>query len=106
MDGEHEQGDAVPADLVAEVQKNPSSSTLLMLKRDKKSTAHLTPSGKGVCVGISSRGKYEDEIGQETGTYDYPSTQASTYDHGDIDAMRAAFSLGMPIFLIRDAKRH
>jgi len=70
--------------------------------RGKASTAHLTESGHGVCVGISSRGKYEDEIGEETGTYDYPSTQATTYDQGDIDAMRAALSLGMPLFLIRD----
>jgi hypothetical protein len=43
--------------------------------RGKASTAHLTESGHGVCVAISSRGKYEDEIGEETGTYDYPSTQ-------------------------------
>ena len=45
--------------------------------RDKTSTSHLTESGNGVCVGISSRGKYEDEIGEETGTYDYPSTYKS-----------------------------
>ncbi|QPN64476.1 HNH endonuclease [Synechococcus sp. CBW1004] len=70
--------------------------------RDKASTAHLTPAGNGVCVGISSRGKYEDEIGEETGIYDYPSTKVPTYDQGDIDAMRAALSLEMPIFLIRD----
>ncbi|MCP9907895.1 HNH endonuclease [Cyanobium sp. BA5m-21] len=70
--------------------------------RDKGSTAHLSESGNGVCVGISSRGKYEDEIGEETGTYDYPATQATTYDKGDIDAMRAALFLGMPLFLIRD----
>jgi putative restriction endonuclease len=68
----------------------------------KASTAHLTESGHGVCVAISSRGKYEDEIGEETGTYDYPSTQAKTYDQGDINAMRAALSLGMPLSLIRD----
>ncbi len=70
--------------------------------RDKASTVHLTESSHGVCVGISSRGKYEDEIGEETGTYDYPETQATTYDKGDIDSMRAALSLGMPLFLIRD----
>jgi len=70
--------------------------------RDKASTAQLTASGNGVCVGISSRGQYEDEIGQETGTYDYPATQATNYDQGDIDAMRAALALGMPLFLIRD----
>ena len=70
--------------------------------RDKTSTSHLTESGNGVCVGISSRGKYEDEIGEETGTYDYPSTQASTQDLGDIDSMRAAMTLGLPLFLLRD----
>ena len=37
--------------------------------RDKRSTSDLTSSGNGVCVGISSRGKYEDEILEETGTY-------------------------------------
>ena len=70
--------------------------------RDKKSTAALTPSGSGICVGISSRGKYEDLFEEETGTYDYPSTQASTYDQGDIESMRAAMDLGLPVFLIRD----
>ena len=70
--------------------------------RDKKSTSDLTPSGNGVCVGISSRGKYEDEILEETGTYDYPATKSSTYDQGDIDSMRAALELGLPVFLIRD----
>ena len=70
--------------------------------RDKKSTAALTPSGSGVCVGISSRGKYEDAFEEETGTYDYPSTQATTYDQGDIESMRAAMDLGLPVFLIRD----
>ena len=70
--------------------------------RDKNSTSDLTPSGNGVCVGISSRGKYEDEILEETGTYDYPSTKSSTYDQGDIDSMRAAQELGLPVFLIRD----
>ena len=70
--------------------------------RDKKSTADLTPSGNGICVGISSRGKYEDEILEETGTYDYPATKSSTYDQGDIDSMRAALEWGLPVFLIRD----
>ena len=41
----------------------------------KKSTSDLPPSGNGICVGISSRGKYEDEILEETGTYDYPATK-------------------------------
>ena len=70
--------------------------------RDKKSTSDLTPSGNGICVGISSRGKYDDEIDDETGTYDYPATKSSTYDQGDIDSMRAALELGLPVFLIRD----
>ena len=35
-------------------------------------------------------------------TYDYPATRAATYDQWDLDAMRAALSLGMPLFLIRD----
>ena len=70
--------------------------------RGKASTSHLTPLGSGVCVGISSRGKYEDVFEEETGTYDYPSTQATTYDQGDIESMRAALDLGLPVFLIRD----
>ena len=36
--------------------------------RDKKSTSELTPLGNGICVEISSRGKYEDEILERTGT--------------------------------------
>ena len=70
--------------------------------RDKKSTSDLTPSGNGICVGISSRGKYEDDIDEDVGIYDYPATQSTTYDQGDIDSMRAALELGLPVFLIRD----
>ena len=55
-----------------------------------------------MCVGISSRGKYEDEILEETGTYYYPATKSSTYDEGDIDSMWEAMELGLPVFLIRD----
>ena len=43
--------------------------------RDTKETKHLTPSGCGVAVGISSRGKYEDEFTDETALYRYPLTQ-------------------------------
>ena len=70
--------------------------------RDKKSTSDLTPSSSGICVGISSRGKYKDDIDEEVGTYDYPATQSKTYDQGEIDSMRAALELELPVFLIRD----
>ena len=70
--------------------------------RDKISTSNFTLLGSGVFVGISSRGKYEDEIFEETGTYDYPATKSSTYDQGDIDSMRVTLELGLPVFLIRD----
>ena len=48
--------------------------------RNQKSTSELTTSGNGICVGISSRGQYEDEILQQTGTHDYPATKSSTFD--------------------------
>ena len=70
--------------------------------RDKKSTSDLTSSGNGICVGIKSNGKYEDDIDEEIGTYDYPLTEVPGYDQGDIDSMRAALELGLPVFLIRD----
>ena len=70
--------------------------------RDKKSTSDLTPSGHGICVGISSRGKYEDEIDEDIGIYDYPLTEKPGHDEGDIDSMRSALELGLPVFLIRD----
>ena len=70
--------------------------------RDKKSTSDLTSSSNGVCVGISSRGKYEDEIDEDIGIYDYPKTEKPGHDEGDIDSMWAALDLGLPVFLIRD----
>ena len=70
--------------------------------RDKKLTSDLTSSGNGICVGIKSSGKYEDDIDEEIGTYDYPLTEVPGYDQGDIDSMRAALELGLPVFLIRD----
>ena len=71
--------------------------------RDTKNTSDITPSGKGVCVGISSRGKYEDDFGEETGTYDYPKTEMRGQDSADIESLRSAMQLKLPIFLIRNA---
>ena len=71
--------------------------------RDTKNTSDITPSGKGVCVGISSRGKYEDDFGEETGTYDYPKTEMRGQDSADIESLRSAMQFKLPIFLIRNA---
>ena len=71
--------------------------------RDIAKTGSITSSGKGVCVGISSRGKYEDEFGEETGTYDYPNTEQISQDQGDIESLRTAMKLDLPLFLIRNS---
>ena len=71
--------------------------------RDIKNTSDITLSGEGVCVGISSRGKYEDDFGEDTGTYDYPKTQMKSQDSADIESLRSAMQLKLPIFLIRNA---
>ena len=71
--------------------------------RDTKETKHLTPSGCGVAVGISSRGKYEDEFTDETALYRYPLTQQRGQDEGDIRALRGALEFNLPLFLIRSA---
>jgi hypothetical protein len=89
----------LPADEVREIDCHNGARGIW---RDMASSVHLTESGNGGCVGLSSRGKYEDEIGEETGPYDDPSTQATSNDQVDMDAMRAAFSLAMSLFLIRD----
>ena len=71
--------------------------------RDTKETKHLTPSGCGVAVGISSRGKYEDEFTDETALYRYPLTQQRGQDDGDIRSLRWALEFNLPLFLIRSA---
>ena len=71
--------------------------------RDTKETKHLTPSGCGVAVGISSRGKYEDEFTDETALYRYPLTQQRGQDEGDIRSLRWALEFNLPLFLIRSA---
>ena len=71
--------------------------------RDTKETKHLTPSGCGVAVGISSRGKYEDEFTDETARYRYPLTQQRGQDEGDIRSLRWALEFNLPLFLIRSA---
>lgn len=73
--------------------------------RDTKATKHLTPSGCGVAVGISSRGKYEDEFTDETVLYRYPLTQQRGQDEGDIASLRWALEFDLPLFLIRSANR-
>ena len=54
-------------------------------------------------MGISSRGKYEDDFGEETGTYDYPKTEMRGQDSADIESLRSAMQFKLPIFLIRNA---
>ena len=71
--------------------------------RDTKETKHLTPSECGVALGISSRGKYEDEFTDETALYRYPLTQQRGQDEGDIRSLRWALEFNLPLFLIRSA---
>ena len=49
-----------------------------------KTTVHLTDSGNGVCIGVLSVGRYDDNIDGGSGTYDYPSTDSKGYDEGEI----------------------
>jgi len=71
--------------------------------RDTNKTKHLTPSGCGVAVGISSRGKYDDEFTDETARYRYPLTDAPGQDEADIHSLRCALEFDLPLFLIRNA---
>ena len=68
----------------------------------KKTTGHLTDSGNGVCIGVLSVGRYDDKIDGESGSYDYPSTDSKGYDDGDIDSLRSALVLDLPVFLIQN----
>ena len=71
--------------------------------RDKsKTTGFLTPDGTGICIGILSTGKYDDKIDDESGKYDYPSSDVEGYDEGDIKSLRWAYNLNLPIFLIQN----
>ena len=68
----------------------------------KKTTGHLTDSGNGVCIGVLSVGRYDDKIDGESGSYDYPSTDSKGYDDGDIDSLRSALVLDLPVFLVQN----
>ena len=68
----------------------------------KKTTGHLTDSGNGVCIGVLSVGRYDDKIDGESGSYDYPYTKLKGYDDGDIDSLRSALVLDLPVFLIQN----
>ena len=68
----------------------------------KKTTGHLTNSGNGVCIGVLSVGRYDDKIDGESGSYDYPYTKLKGYDDGDIDSLRSALVLDLPVFLIQN----
>lgn len=67
-----------------------------------KTTGHLTNDGCGICIGILSIGKYDDNIDGESGKYDYPSTKNDGYDLGDIKSMRSAYKYDLPVFLIQN----
>ena len=67
-----------------------------------KTTGHLTDSGNGVCIGVLSVGRYDDNIDGGSGTYDYPSTDSKGYDEGDIDSLRSALAMDLPVFLIQN----
>ena len=54
---------------------------------------------------INSRGKYEDDFGEDTGTYDYPNTEMSSQDSADTESLRTAMQLKLPISLIRNANK-
>ena len=68
----------------------------------KKTTGHLTDSGNGVCIGVLSVGLYDDKIDGESGSYDYPYTKLKGYDDGDIDSLRSALVLDLPVFLVQN----
>ncbi len=68
----------------------------------KKNTGHLTDSGNGVCIRVLSVGRYDDKIDGESGSYDYPYTKLKGYDDGDIDSLRSALVLDLPVFLIQN----
>ena len=67
-----------------------------------KTTGFLTPDRSGICIGILSTGKYDDNIDGESGKYDYPATDVQGYDEGDIKSLRWAFKFNLPIFLIQN----
>ena len=67
-----------------------------------KTTGSLTPDEAGICIGILSTGKYDDNIDGESGKYDYPSTDVEGYDDGDIKSLRWAFKFDLPIFLVQN----
>ncbi len=61
-----------------------------------------TDSGNGVSIGVLSVGRYDDKIDGKSGSYDYPFTKLKGNNDGDIDSLKFALVLDLPIFLVQN----
>ena len=69
---------------------------------DKSRTGALTPDGRGIAVAILHNGvSYDDDLTSDGLLYHYPSTdRPASRDSGEIQAMKWAMDLAVPIFVI------
>lgn len=69
---------------------------------NKTRTSALTPDGSGVAVSVVHRGTtYADDLSDDGLLYHYPKTlRSSAHDAGEIQALKWAQILGLPIFTI------
>ena len=68
---------------------------------DKRRTTGLAPGGGGVAVSVLPTGTYPDELGEDGILYHFPRTgRSGRRDQNEIDAVKAAKNLELPIFVI------
>jgi len=68
---------------------------------DKNTTADLSGDGAGVAVGVLHTGSsYADDLTDDGVIYHYPSTERAGRDDAEIAALRNAFRLGLPVFVV------
>jgi hypothetical protein len=73
---------------------------------NKSITGQASPNGAGIAVGVLHNGSsYDDDLSEDCIIYHYPNTgRSSGRDAAETDALRNAFSLHIPIFVITNSK--
>ena len=69
--------------------------------RDKGRTSQISNEESGIAVGVLHTGvHYDDDLTDTEILYHYPTTEQASHDSGDIQSLKNAMSLRLPIFVI------
>jgi len=72
---------------------------------NKEVTGSLSPDGAGIVVSVLHNGSsYDDDLSEDGVIYHFPQTERRGRDDSEIAALRNAFSLRVPVFIITQSQ--